>query len=425
MKAAMLIALIIAFALVLVFVTFKNDDTISFHTKPLTTEKTTIDVEDVIAYVEDRTAVYRVRTTRDVLPGGFSAAMVPVLVDWAHSDLSDNGQILIRNINHGGNPVSGVTVLRSALIRQHKVKSAEFIMVPLGGPEAISHGQIRFVFEKGGAEFIGAETTVGEPLVLEDLVLSWEAWRPPGVDFDIMKGMDPQNFELTMRAYSGPQRFLEDALGPRDWNTYYLQLPGGSRGVSELLTVALALGDGAARHSIGRMLQQAENEWASHGPGALNGGADAVRQWRELKERADGGKPAIDDSRLQMSGRTGYQSLLRSCATMALYSVDVAVARLIEAGVPHDGMRTTQTPNIENEPEWLAELAGANIAGIFARAPKTLRFVRANPTAIPGKIPGALDEAGLLVRDNGKAVKHHFSMTSETPWGHRDQLLIR
>jgi hypothetical protein len=305
------------------------------------------------------------------------------------------------------------------------VKSAEFIMVPLGGPEAISHGQIRFVFEKGGAEFIGSERTMGMPDVLEDLVLSWEAWRPPGVDFNIITGMDHRNFELTMRAYSGPQRFLEDALGPRDWNTYYLKLPGGSRGFAELLMVGLALGDGAARYSIGRMLKQAEDEWAMSGPGALTGGADAAAQWRALRERADGGKPVVDDSRVEMSGKTGYQTLIRSCATMALYNVDVAVARLIEDGVPHEGMHPTQTPNIENEPEWLAELADANIAGIFARAPRTLRFVRANPTAIPGKIPGALDKAGLLERENGKQIKHHYSMKSETPWGHRDHLLIR
>jgi hypothetical protein len=425
MKVRMLIALLIAFALVLVFITFKNHKDTTVLTERGAPQKLTIDVNDVIAYVDDFAAIYRVRTTRDVLPGDFSAAMAPMLVDWAHSDLSDDGFIVIRNINHGGNPVSGVTVLRSARIRPHMIKAAEFVMVPLGGPEAVSHGQIRFVFEAGGAEFIGSAKTIGEPVVLEDLVLSWEAWRPPGVDFDILIGMDHRNFELTMRAYSGPQRFLEDALGPRDWNTYFLKLPGGKRGFAELLLVGLALGDGAARHSIGRMLQQAEDEWAAQGPDAAPGSVNATEQWRMLKERADKEKLAADDSRIEMTGKTGYQSLLRSCATMALYTIDVAVARLIEEGVPHEGMRPTQAPKIDNEPEWLAELADADIAGIFARAPKTLRFVRANPTSIPGKIPGALDAAGLLVHENGKPIKRHYSMTAETPWAHRDHLLIR
>jgi hypothetical protein len=108
--------------------------------------------------------------------------MAPILVDWDRSNLVA-GDIVLRNINHVGNPVSGVTVLRSAHIRLDKIEAAEFILVLLGGPDAISHGQLRFVFEPGGAEFIGREEdAVGEPDVLGDLVLSWEAWRPPGVD---------------------------------------------------------------------------------------------------------------------------------------------------------------------------------------------------------------------------------------------------
>ncbi|UCH82612.1 MAG: hypothetical protein JSW50_08980 [Candidatus Latescibacterota bacterium] len=425
MKARIFIAFVVAFALVLVFMTFKSDRKTVPVTEITGLDKQTIDVNDVIAYSENTDVVYRVKTTRDVLPGGFSAAMSPMLVDWKRSDLSEHGYLVIRNLNHGGNPVSGVTVLRTALIRPHLVKAVEYINVPLGGPEAISHGQIRFIFEDGGAEFVGSTKTVGEAETLGDLVLSWEAWRPPGVDFDIITGMDHRNFELTMRAYSGHQRFLEDALGPRDWNTYFLKLPGNTKGFAELLKVAMVLGDGAARHSIGRMLEQAEDEWATQGPEAAPGGTDALAQWRALKSRSADEKPPVDDSRVDMTGKTGYQSLIRSCATMALYSIDVAVARLIDAGVPHRGMRPTQTPNIENEPEWLAQLADADIAGIFARAPRTLKFVRANPTAIPGKIPGALNDAGLLVQENGKPKKRHYSMKSETPWGHRDHLLIR
>ena len=63
--------------------------------------------------------------------------------------------------------------------------------------------------------------------------------------------------------------------------------------------------------------------------------------------------------------------------------------------------------------------------GVFVHAPKAIAFVRANPTSIPGKIPGALDEAGLLVRNDGKAVKQHFSIKGMTPWGPRGHLPIR
>ena len=69
--------------------------------------------------------------------------------------------------------------------------------------------------------------------------------------------------------------------------------------------------------------------------------------------------------------------------------------------------------------------ATASIAGVFLRAPKTLRYLRANPTLVPSEIPGALDGAGLLVREDGKPRKRRYSMSGQTPWGHRDHLLIR
>lgn len=402
-----------------------GDDETATGTLTVAPAPRTLDAADVIEYSEMSAMTYRVRTTRDVLPGGLSAAMVPALVVWDLSDFSPGGAITIRNVNHGGNPVSGVTVLRTALIRPEKVVSAEFIMVPLGGPEAISHGQLRFVFEEGGAEFFGGdEATVGEGDPLTDLILSWEAWRPPGVDYSVLKGMDHSVYQLTMRAYTGSQRFLEDALQGRDWNVYTLQLPGDRAGLTELLKVALAMGDGAARYVLTQYLERAESEWAAEGPGSEQQGGDALALWREIGDRIGSGRTG-GDARVDMSGRTGYQSMLRSCATMALYAVDVTTARLIEQGYPHGSMRPTQKPEIEDEPEWMAELARTNIAGVFLRGPKTLSFVREHPAAIPGKIPGELDAAGLVIRKDGKPWKQHFEISGNTPWGPADQLLIR
>jgi hypothetical protein len=95
-------------------------------------------------------------------------------------------------------------------------------------------------------------------------------------------------------------------------------------------------------------------------------------------------------------------------------------------GYPAEGKRPTRDPELGDEPAWMTELAESNIAGVFLRAPKAISFVRANPTSIPGRIPRALDKAGLLVRDvGGKAIKHRFSIDNVTPWGPRDHLLIR
>ena len=416
----MLLVAIVAWLLV---AHFAGDE--SPKQEPVAPQLRTVDVVDVVEYAEMNATTYRVRSTRDVLPGGLSAAMSPALVAWDNSDFTSGGDITIRNINHGGNPVSGVTVLRTAVVRPDRIERAEFIMVPLGGPEAISHAQIRFVFEAGGAEFLGdVSDAVGEPDLLTDLVLSWEAWRPPGVDYEVLQGMDNTVYQLSMRVYSGTQRFLEDALAGRDWRVYTLQLPGGREGLSELLKVSLAMGDGAARDVISRFLDRAESEWATSGPDSENEGGDALALWHKIKGDLGGARTG-GDSRIDMTGRAGYQSLLRSCATMALYMVDVTTARLIEAGYPHEGMRPTQKPEIPDEPQWMVELAGTNIAGVFLRGPKAISFVRANPTVIPSRIPGAMDEAGLLVRRDGKAVRQNFSIKNETPWGPRDHLLIR
>jgi hypothetical protein len=110
---------------------------------------------------------------------------------------------------------------------------------------------------------------------------------------------------------------------------------------------------------------------------------------------------------------------------MALYMVDVTTARLIEQGYPHEGMRPVRKPELEDEPEWMKELAHSSIAGLFLFGPKVFSFVRKNPTSIPGRIPTALDDAGLLVRKDGKMWTQRFSIEDQTPWGSRDELLIR
>ena len=379
---------------------------------------------EAAAFIDASAATLRVRTTRDVLPGGYSAAMVPLLVDWNGSDFSPGGEVLLLGVNHGGNPLSGVTELRSAVIRPEMVAEVQFVMVPLGGPEVFSHGQLRFIFEEGGARLRGGRGEIaGESETLYDLVLSWEAWRPPGVDYHMIRGMDPRTYELSCRGYSGPQRFLEDALMNRDWNVFKLRLPGGREGYAELLRVALAIGDGAARSSLAWMIEQAAGQGKDDGGEGADGAE--LDAWRSLRERALPAVAPDDDPRVDLTGKTGYHSLLRSCANMSLYTIDVAVARLIEAGFPSGGMRTTQTPELRNEDAWMIEMAAADLAGILLRVPRAAAYARRHPTVIPILIPGALEKAGLLVLEDGRPWKTRYSVRNETPWGHRWHLLIR
>lgn len=383
-----------------------------------------IDAAQVADYVEMFATTYRARTARDVLPGGLSAAMVPVFVVWDRSSFAPGESITIRNLNHGGNPVSGVTVLRTAVLRLDRIQRVEYVRVPLGGPDAISHGQLRFIFEPGGVELVGGDpSAAGEPDSVTDVILSWEAWRSPGTGYSIKKGMDPTVYQLSMRAYSGVQRFIEDALQGRNWDAFRLSLPGGHAGVVELLKVSLSLGDGAGRYVMSDILKHAGDAWVMNGPRGEHHG-DAAQSWRELQARLEDA-PTPGDPRLDMAGLTGYQTVVRGCASMALYQIDVAVSRLVEQGHPHHGRRPVEMAGITDIPEWIAELSKTNVAGLFLRAPRMIAFVHKYPSSIPGEIPKQLDEAGLLVRENGRAIKAEFNISDLTPWGPVHNLLIR
>jgi len=403
-----------------------GDDEATVAMPPLPTPQA-LDVNDVVNYAEGRAETFRVRTARDILPGGLSAAMLPLMIDWKRSDVRPDGALVVGNLSHGGNPLSGITLLRTVRLYPERLTEVQFVTVPLGGPKAFAHGQLRFIFEDGGIEILGRDPgAVGEPDAINDIVLSWEAWRGPGVEYDIMTGMDPSVYDLSLRGYSGTQRFLEDTLAQRPWTAYTLKLPGGQAGLAELLRVSLAMGDGAARQVIGKMMTQAEALWREATPDPTQENLNLVEEWLRLQQEMKMKAPSYADQRLALEGEeTGYQSALRSCATMALYCVDVSVARLIEAGHPAEGMRPAHAPELAEVPEWLAGMSGAGWGDILVNAPRALGFVRANPWVIPGKVPPLLDKAGLLVRDGDEPRQVFFSLETMTPWGHRDQLLVR
>jgi hypothetical protein len=62
---------------------------------------------DLIATAGSDTGLQRRRTSRDVLPGGYMAALAPVLVHWKASRILDEDPfVILRNVNYGGKPVS-------------------------------------------------------------------------------------------------------------------------------------------------------------------------------------------------------------------------------------------------------------------------------------------------------------------------------
>jgi hypothetical protein len=111
---------------------------------------------------------------------------------------------------------------------------------------------------------------------------------------------------------------------------------------------------------------------------------------------------------------------------MAYYAVTVAVDRLAERGLD-DGVDSEHLERIElgGDQTWMSEVAGTDLGGIVMRAPLALRWLRANPLAIPSRMPGSLDKAGLVVREEGKPVEYHHSLAGTTPYGKLSDNLLK
>ena len=379
----------------------------------------------LLAWAEDNTQVMRLRTFRDVIPGGYMASMAPVLVDWRASRIdSDRPRVVLRNLNYGSNPLERVTVLHGLQFDLDAVESAEVILVPppreTGGRLAPwYHVQLRFVFEAGREPHLlnlaGSET--GADVGIPDLVLSWESWRSPDKPFDVVSAMDSAAYALSLRAYAGPQRFLEDTLHAQDWFSYRLQLPGGREGVVELLKVALALGDGVARHTISALLQQSEEDWLSHAPPGSDD-SHTVQQWQALRERAQY-SAARQDPAIQLDTREQrYQTLVRSCSTLTRYTILVAASRLVGHGHTGGVVLDKLPAPILHEPEpWMSEMTGDNLKGLFLKAPLAVRYLLRHPETLPNKLPDELAAAGLVEQRDGKPWVRRYSQSDLRPYG--------
>ena len=376
----------------------------------------------IIAWAEGSVGAVRLRTFRDIIPGGFLAALTPVRIDWQASDpFGDNPFVILRNVNYGGNPFEKTTVLHQVHLPLTGIAFVEFILVPStrGGLHALAHhAQLRFVFkpEKRPVLMALADSSAGSAARIPDLVLSWETWHESTVRYSGFKGLDPSSYKLSLRAYAGPQRFLEDTLRGRDWFSYRVRMPGGEDGYSELLKVVLALGDGVARDTISTLLDQGEEALIKHAP--PDEMDDSSREeWRHLRELVIEGKKSDDPHLNLTSNEESYQTLVRSCATLARYTLLTATKRMFHKGCT-EGLTPDAVPNpLMGEPaEWMKKIAHANLRGLFFRAPLALAYVIRHPESVPNKIPEELAAAGLMEKQDGKAWVVKYTRQGTKPY---------
>ena len=111
---------------------------------------------ELLVWAEGKTQVMRLRTFRDVVPGGgYMAAMAPLPVDW-RSIGTDSAEhdLVLRNVNYGSNPLERITVLHSLQFNTNAIYFQGLILVPppseTGGRlTPWYHVQLRLGFEAG------------------------------------------------------------------------------------------------------------------------------------------------------------------------------------------------------------------------------------------------------------------------------------
>jgi hypothetical protein len=370
--------------------------------------------------------VLRVKSDQDALPNGLSVAMAPLLVGWLSSSAGFDSEnyYLVRNVNVLNNPVEGITLLGTVKVWAESVESVEFVMVisKVAGRETPGgHAMLRFTFrEDRRPTVLGAD---GQPFtndsVLDDIILSWEAWRPPRASFDPVAGLDPSTYALTARCFAGPVRCLADSVLDRPWYCYPLNLPDVENAKNELLYVSLVLADAVARQTALNILDEHIEKGRNMPEGYP---AAELEEWETLAEESRNAEVPEDPIGDILNGTIRYQLLERSCITMALQSVDWAVQRIHQGAGLGEPQRIRISPR--TMPPFLSALAAGKRSVALLGIPAALHWLMSNHTVIPSHAPSLLDEVGLLRRENGQIVKRRYDNRRETPYGNVSEHLI-
>ena len=386
-------------------------------------ETRTLTPSQLVTWSEDNTQVMRLKAGRDILPGGYVASFAPVLVDWRASVLTGESPfVVLRNVNYGGNPLERSVVMQSVRVPLDGIAFAELTLVPFGltgSRSPLQHAQLRFVFDPDNQPQLLnlADARTGTDASLPDIILSWESWRAKKAQFSYRRGLDIDSYSLTQRVFAGPQLFLEDTLRGREWFSYRLRLPGGRAGLLELFSVGLGLGDGVARSTLSGLLEKAEGDWLNQAPQGEATPDQLRSEWQRLYQRLNE-TDAPEEHLVRMpDDEDGYQPLVRSCATLARYTILTAAARLLDRGFEDETVRNA-LPKFElPSPEpWMKEIAHASLSGVFLRAPMAVSYLLRHPEMNPKKIPEELASAGLIVQEEGKPLLTRYTSTGTRPY---------
>ena len=383
------------------------------------TEHREFSAADILDWNRAESPVIRVRIPRDTVPGGLSLAMAPMLVKWQSSSpgFGPDDHYIVQNVNIVNNPVGGVLLLATLKVFAASVESVQYVAVTTKVKRRdtpFGHGMLRFIFKEDRRPVILDQQ--GLPLAndseVSDLVLSWEAWRPPEATFDPVKGLNPNTYALTPRLLVGAVRCLADSIQNRPWHCYTLKLPEVEHAHDEMLYSCFALADAVARQTVSHLIDRR----IARGPRPFADYSDVLdSEWDAVGDYYRDSKLPEEPIRDVLDGKISYQVLERSCITMALLSVDWGNHRIHQrAGLP-------EPKRVEIAPESMPSLFSTLLTGertpLLLRIPAALHWVMHNQTVVAGKAPRALADIGLLDRRLGRPVRTVYDTRRKTPYG--------
>jgi len=357
--------------------------------------------KQMLDWLKQKTPRETVYTPEDRWPNEFAVCMTPLLINWKSSKWKDqtNGFVLVRNVQIGGNPIRGRAIYGTVRIPVRAVERVELVVVRyhLKGPaRRDGHVQLRFVFNKDHRpEILNAngKQDSTQPFA-DDLIISWESWRPSNTKWEFVKGLNPKEYALTARIYLGCQRFLNDSLRGAVWDCYPLKL-SDKKTADLLLWDALVMGDLVARKSLKQI---------------TNNSFKSAQSKIHPEQVPDG---FIKD--LLKNADISYQALNRSCISMALAQIELTMRRIDQGNTGTKRTAISYSPG--KPPVWFERIALGEKRSI-GQAFHALFWAGEHEQIFPYKAYLPLKEAGLLQTDKkGKIIKYRYGHKIGSPYG--------
>lgn len=376
--------------------------------------------EAVIEWLNRDTPSVIVSTPEERWANGLAACMTPFMVDWANSKAteSDDGYVLVQNVQVGGNPIVGVSRHATVRIPARGIERVEFVIVRYhlsGVGKSSGHIQLRFVFKEDRRPELLTPDGELDPMqpYLDDLLISWEAWRPTNTPWKFVEGMEPDSYTLTPKMYAGSQRFLNDSLRGAVWDCYPIQLPDIEEAADMVFYCGLVMGDVLSRRLVPEMLKKdlsmiSEVPLASRLTGPEVERAKARLDWDVIPDHMF--KDVVEDDDLS------YHSIERSCISVALFNIELAMQRLYEK---YDlGERKSIACAPDKLPKWFDDLMEGRTWAATVDAAPALYWLMKNSSVLPYEAYLPLKEADMIQTDSkGKMIMYRYGHEIGTPYG--------